>query len=151
MTKKRVGPTKMMTDPKAKFGRMVGTRFIDRRNVLRGSGIAMSLPWLSAMQPALAKENPRSPERFVAVTLGLGLVASNLVPEQEGADYQSSLYLQGMEDLRDRYTVFSGVSHPGVKGGHRAEASILTVANGIFRSSEKYNFSRSVSCEVSRK
>ena len=118
----------MMTDPKAKFGRMVGTRFIDRRNVLRGSGIAMSLPWLSAMQPALAKENPRSPERFVAVTLGLGLVASNLVPEQEGADYQSSLYLQGMEDLRDRYTVFSGVSHPGVKGGHRAEASILTAA-----------------------
>ena len=118
----------MITDPKAHFGRMVGTRFIDRRNVLRGSGIAMSLPWLSAMQPALAKENPRSPERFVAVTLGLGLVASNLVPEQEGADYQSSLYLQGMEDLRDRYTVFSGVSHPGVKGGHRAEASILTAA-----------------------
>ena len=110
------------------FGRRIGGNFLDRRSVLRGGGIAMSLPWLTAMQPAMGSEAPASPQRFVAVTLGLGLVASNLVPEQAGKDYAASRYLESMDDLRDRYTVFSGVSHPGVKGGHRAEASILTAS-----------------------
>jgi hypothetical protein len=110
------------------IGRYIGGRRLDRRNVLRGSGVAMSLPWLAAMQPALATSGAKAPQRFVAFTLGLGLVSSNLVPKESGAGYSASRYLAGMEDLRDRFTVFSGVSHPGVKGGHRAEASILTAS-----------------------
>ena len=110
------------------FGRMIGGKSLDRRSVLRGGGVAMSLPWLTAMQPAMGSMVSASPQRFVAVTLGLGLVASNLVPEQAGKGYVASRYLKDMDDIRDRYTVFSGVSHPGVKGGHRAEASILTAS-----------------------
>ncbi len=101
-------------------------RFIDRRTVLRGLGVSMSLPWLSAMQFARASSDTSKPKRFVATTLGLGLVADNLFPANGGKDYQPSLYLQPLQDIRDRVTVVSGVSHPGVKGGHRAEASILT-------------------------
>ena len=110
------------------LGRMIGGKSLGRRSVLRGGGVAMSLPWLTAMQPAMGSTVSASPQRFVAVTLGLGLVASNLVPEQAGKGYVASRYLKEMDDIRDRYTVFSGVSHPGVKGGHRAEASILTAS-----------------------
>lgn len=92
----------------------------------------MSLPWLSAMRSAFAHEvngedhAREQPRRFVAVTVGLGLVSENWMPTGEGAEYESSRYLRSLSDLRDRLTVASGVSHPGVTGGHRAEASILT-------------------------
>lgn len=102
-------------------------RALDRRTVLRGSGAALSLPWLTAMSPAFASgQDARPPKRFVAMTLGLGLVAENLFPEDDGRDYRPSRYLEQLQDLRDQVTVVSGASHPGVTGGHRAEASILT-------------------------
>ncbi|MEM8912623.1 MAG: DUF1552 domain-containing protein [Planctomycetota bacterium] len=117
-----------MSSPQFNFQKSLG-----RRSVLRGGGVAMGLPWLSAMKPAFAssKQNDgkQNPKRFVAMTLGLGLVRDNLVPKGEGLDYKASRYLQPLEDLRGQMTVVSGSSHPGVNGGHRAEASILTGTN----------------------
>jgi len=102
-------------------------RKLDRRTVLRGAGAAMALPWLSAMSEAFADSaSVRPPRRFVAMTLGLGLHAENLFPKTTGRDYQPGPYLKHLQDLRDQFTVISGVSHPGVSGGHRAEASLLT-------------------------
>jgi len=102
-------------------------RKLDRRTVLKGAGVAMSLPWVSAMQAALAgPESETPPRRFVSMSLGLGLLADNLNPQQSGRDYESSLYLKPLQDLRHQMTIVSGSSHPGVGGGHRAEASILT-------------------------
>lgn len=103
-------------------------RTINRRTVLRGAGVAMGLPWLSAMRSGLAAEPGAAPKRFVAMTLTLGLHSENLVPEGKGLNYRPSLYLQDLQDLRDSITVVSGSSHPGVTGGHRAEASLLTAA-----------------------
>ncbi|TWU16263.1 DUF1552 domain-containing protein [Allorhodopirellula heiligendammensis] len=105
---------------------------LHRRAVLRGSGVAMGLPWLSAMRSAFARESdgddrPRQqPLRFMSVTVGLGLVSENWMPQDEGKQFTPSRYLRSLSDLRDRLTVASGVSHPDVTGGHRAEASILT-------------------------
>jgi len=104
-------------------------RQLHRRTVLRGSGVAMSLPWLTAMQPSFAAaDRVEPPRRFVAMTLGLGLVAENLFPKLGGVDYEASPYMSVLQDLRKQVTVVSGVSHPGVKGGHLAEASILTAS-----------------------
>ncbi|MCC9607301.1 DUF1552 domain-containing protein [Blastopirellula sp. JC732] len=100
---------------------------LSRRTMLRSAGVAMSMPWLSAMNQAFAgSDKPAAPRRFVAMTLGLGLHAENLNPTGVGKDYEPSLYLQGLQDIRDRFTVISGTSHPGVNGGHRAEASLLS-------------------------
>jgi hypothetical protein len=102
---------------------------LDRRTLLRGTGVALSLPWLSAMESTFgAVAATPAPRRFVATTLSLGLVADNLNPEQAGRDYAPSRYLEPLEDLRDAFTVVSGASHPDVSGGHRAEASLLTGA-----------------------
>ncbi|MCA9035533.1 MAG: DUF1552 domain-containing protein [Planctomycetaceae bacterium] len=99
---------------------------IPRRSVLRGAGVALSVPWLTAMQPAFSQNTSTSPRRFVAMTLGLGLLADNLNPASGGSNYEPSRYLKPIDDLRNHFTVISGSSHPGVTGGHRAEASILT-------------------------
>ncbi len=102
---------------------------LDRRTFLRGAGAAMALPWLSAMSPSFAAPAAQQPNRrFVAMTLGLGLHSENLFPQTAGKGYESSLYLRKLEDLRNQFTVISGTSHPGVTGGHRAEASLLTAA-----------------------
>ena len=100
---------------------------LNRRTVLRGAGVTISLPWLSAMQKAFASpiESTR-PKRFVAMTLGLGLLGENLNPKQAGRNYEPSLYLKQLSDIKEKFTVISGSSHPEVSGGHRAEASILS-------------------------
>jgi len=111
-------------------------RHLSRRTVLRGAGVALSLPWLTAMERACARSTDKPPQRFVAMTLGLGLLGENLFPQQAGRDYQPSRYLEALQDLRQRLTVISGTSHPGVNNGHRAEASILTttpIGNGQVR------------------
>uniref|UniRef100_A0A7C2JZ86 DUF1552 domain-containing protein n=1 Tax=Schlesneria paludicola TaxID=360056 RepID=A0A7C2JZ86_9PLAN len=104
-------------------------RKLSRRTVLRGAGVALALPWLNAMTAAFASPAASPPpRRFVAMTLGLGLHGPNLFPKEAGRDYQPSRYLEPIQDLRERFTVISGSSHPGVSGGHRAEASLLTAA-----------------------
>ena len=97
----------------------------NRRSLLRGSGVAMTLPWLSAMD-ACANEQKEAPRRFVSVSLGLGLIPDNLFPTEGGVDYKPTRYLEPIQDIRNEFTVISGCSHPGVSNGHRAEASILT-------------------------
>lgn len=99
---------------------------LSRRTVLRSAGIALGLPWLDAMNPAFGASAPAAPKRFVGVSLSLGLHNPNLVPEGKGRDYKPSRYLKSIQDLREDFTVVSGSSHPGVKGGHTAEASIFS-------------------------
>ena len=103
-------------------------RALSRRTVLKGAGVSLAVPWLSAMSPAFAAADPAPPRRFVALTLSLGLLGENLFPTESGRDWKPSRYLEPLADLRDRLTLVSGASHPGVSGGHRAEASLLTAA-----------------------
>ena len=101
---------------------------LHRRALLKGAGVSMAMPWLSAMDPSFGASTKQVPKRFVAMTLGLGLLADNLNPSQTGREYQPSAYLKDFHDLRNDFTVISGTSHPGVGGGHRAESSLLSAA-----------------------
>lgn len=104
-------------------------RKLHRRTVLRGAGIALAMPWLTAMSSAFGREQAAAPpRRFVAMTLGLGLHAENLFPKGSDKEYETSPYLVGIQHIRNDFTVISGTSHPGVSGGHRAEASLLSAA-----------------------
>ncbi|MFM9016141.1 MAG: DUF1552 domain-containing protein [Verrucomicrobiota bacterium] len=100
---------------------------LDRRTLLRAAGVSLALPVLEAMTPAFAAEKP-SPfaKRFVGVSLSLGMHSPFLVPQGEGTGYVPSPYLKGIQDIREDFTVVSGVSHPGVTGGHNAEGSIFS-------------------------
>jgi hypothetical protein len=99
---------------------------LPRRTVLKQAGIALGLPMLDAMSPAFGASTPATPKRFVGVSLSLGLHNPYLVPKDKGNSYTPSPYLKSLQDIRDKFTVVSGSSHPGVKGGHTAEASIFS-------------------------
>ena len=99
---------------------------LSRRTVLKQAGIALGLPFLDAMNPAFGASTPVEKKRFVGVSLSLGLHSPFLVPKDSGSNYTPSQYLKSLQDIRDSFTVISGTSHPGVKGGHTAESSIFS-------------------------
>ena len=101
---------------------------LNRRTILQGAGVSMAMPWLSAMESAFGASKKSVPKRFVAMTLGLGLLADNLNPTKSGSSYTPSAYLKDFQDLKDSFSIVSGTSHPGVQGGHRAESSLLSAA-----------------------
>jgi len=102
---------------------------LGRRTFLRGAGVALGLPWLDALAPKVRGGEPAAPpRRFLAICASLGFHTPNLFPETAGADYETTPYLVLLADHRDDFTVFSGVSHPEVDGGHYSEASFLTAA-----------------------
>ena len=92
----------------------------------------MALPLRDAMslrRPLRAAERAAAvPRRMVAVCSNLGYHTPFLYPEKAGKDYVATPYLEVLAPLRDQVTVFSGLSHPGVDGGHMAEMSFLTAA-----------------------
>lgn len=104
---------------------------VPRRTVLRGAGVSLALPWLNSMSPAFAKDkstNSPKAKRFVGVSNGLGFHAPFFFPVNGGFEYEASRYLKCIDDIRDQFTVISGVSHPDVGGGHKSVPCILTGA-----------------------
>src|SRR5260221_2652704 len=112
-------------------GSFVSTqRACSRRQFLRASGVALALPLLDAMRPAFARAASAGaePRRMLAVCNNLGLVPDKFFPATAGADYEPSPYLELLAEHRDDFTVFSGVWHPDVDGGHPADNCFLTAA-----------------------
>lgn len=100
---------------------------LSRRAFLRGAGVTLALPFLDAMRPAFAKQSAGSvPRRMVAIETNMGILPQFFFPEQAGADYKLSPYLERLAAHRQQTTVLSGVSLPGVTGGHAAERCFLT-------------------------
>ena len=88
---------------------------INRRTALKASGIAIALPLLESMSPAIGRD-AESPQRMVLICNTLGLHPPSLFPETPGRDYESTEYLDLLKDHRDRLTLFSGLSHPDQNG-----------------------------------
>ena len=104
---------------------------IDRRFFLKGSGAAVALPFLSSMVPAFGKNTEgNSPRRFMAINAGLGYHSPYFFPKKAGKSYKLSPYLNYLKDYRNKFTVFSGVSHKEQNGnnGHASGMTLLTSA-----------------------
>jgi hypothetical protein len=106
---------------------------IARRSLLRATGVAMALPWLESVASVAtiaqdADPLKLKPRRFLGICNNLGLLPEEFFPKQAGRDYTPSTYLGVLQKHRDDFTVFSGVSHPNVDGGHPSDISFLTAA-----------------------
>src|SRR5581483_3769236 len=96
-------------------------------------GIVLSLPLLDAMLPSFARAADANlvearPRRMLAICNNLGLVPDNFFPAETGRGYTPSPYLELLREHLDDLTIFSGVSHPDVDGGHPADICFLTAA-----------------------
>lgn len=109
-------------------------RLIHRRQFLWGGGVGLALPMLECMRPTFARESPAVPHRMLVISNNLGVLPKPFFPKVSGRDYELSPYLRELESVRNDFTVFSGLSHPGVIGGHSTENCFLTAARGPTRS-----------------
>lgn len=107
---------------------------LSRRRFLRGIGVTLALPWLESLHQASAAESNPSPRRMLLISNNLGVLPKPFFPKEAGANYELSPYLSTLADFRNDFTVFSGLSHPGVVGGHSTENCFLTGARGPTRS-----------------
>ena len=102
---------------------------ISRRLFLQGTGVAVAMPLLETLRPQTGSAaEDAAPTRMVCICTNMGMMPKFFWPTGEGSDYKSSEYLSLIDQYREYYTVFSGVSHPDVDGGHHAEISYLTAA-----------------------
>jgi hypothetical protein len=109
---------------------------MNRRSFLRGAGVALALPALGRFGFAAGPAGG-PPRRILAICNNLGVLSEKFFPAAAGVDYVPSPYLELLRAHRADFSVFSGVMHPDVDGGHPADNCFLTAAphpsNGGFR------------------
>jgi len=89
-------------------------RHVSRRHVLRGVGVALSLPFLDAMVPAgvaLANTAARGKPRLGYFYLPHGAVMDRWTPATTGRDFALSPILEPFAPHRARLTVVSGLDN----------------------------------------
>jgi hypothetical protein len=122
-----------------------------RRDLLKGLGITMALPWLESLsgfsgaargaQPAgnvtlpvsAAAAPDKIPNRMIFLYAPNGMVMQKWLPEGEGRDYTLSPTLQPLKDFKDDFNVITGLTAASADakddgaGDHaRAMAAYLT-------------------------
>jgi hypothetical protein len=71
---------------------------------------------------------------MLLISNNLGVLPKPFFPQTTGRDYTLSPYLATLAEFRNDFTVFSGLSHPSVEGGHSTENCFLTGARGPTKS-----------------
>ena len=97
-----------------------------RRHFLRGLGVVLPLPTL--LQHASARPAQHTAKRMLLISNNLGVIPGPFFPKQTGFNYTQSPLLKNLEAFRNEFTIFSGLSHPAVSGGHSTENCFLTGA-----------------------
>ncbi|MBL4885448.1 MAG: DUF1552 domain-containing protein [Planctomycetaceae bacterium] len=99
-----------------------------RRRFLRGAGVCLALPLLDCVHTRAAEGKKKQPQRMLLISNNLGVLPKPFFPTETGTNYTLSPYLKELKDFRNDFTVFSGLSHPAVEGGHSTENCFLTAA-----------------------
>jgi hypothetical protein len=94
---------------------------LPRRTFLKGTGVALALPFLDAMVPAataLAQTAAKPTMRFGAVYVPQGAIMDRWTPSTTGSDFAFSPILKPLEPFRDDVVVVSGLGNTRGDGGH---------------------------------
>ena len=115
---------------------------LDRRSFLRGSGVALALPWLESFASGLHGGGlGELPKRFACIYWPDGVPMPlaedpayqdwSWFPHGGGEDYTFTKCLDVLAPLRQEMTILSGLSHPAVRGvhGHSNADQFLTGAD----------------------
>src|ERR1041384_5806096 len=92
-------------------------KYLSRRTVLKGAGVAVSLPFLNAMVPAMtaiAATAAAPKPRLGFFYFPHGAIMEKWTPATNGRDFQMSPILEPLEPFRNQLTVFSNIGNkPG--------------------------------------
>lgn len=107
---------------------------VSRRDALRGLGVALTLPWLESLAPAIAfgKSNEASPPRRMAfIFVPNGVHLPNWTPQSEGFGFQLPSTLEPLANVQEELLVLSGLTHDKGRangdgpGDHARSASVF--------------------------
>lgn len=101
---------------------------LSRRRFLRAAGVSLALPWLESLASARTRAAARPPRRMVCICTPLGVHPPYFFPEKAGKDYSATPYLDVFKEMRNDFTVISGLAHPEVGSSHDSIFSFLTAA-----------------------
>jgi hypothetical protein len=100
---------------------------MNRRTFLRGSGVALALPWLETFA-AGGRAKDATPKRFLSVYhpdgVGLPLKSDpawkewSWFPRGGEKDFELTKVLDVLQPLRSDITIYSGLSHPAARSVH---------------------------------
>jgi len=94
---------------------------VSRRTLLRGAGVALALPWLESVAPAVARGQTGNPNaRYIALYFPNG-TASYWRPKgssASGDDWKLSPILEPLAPVKKYLTVLTNISNYSPWGGH---------------------------------
>jgi hypothetical protein len=92
---------------------MITKKAMGRRTMLRGMGTVMALPLLEAMSSSAkaAEAAAASRKRLQVIYTPNGMMMDNWTPKTAGEGYELSPILKPLEPYRNKFTVFSNLSH----------------------------------------
>src|SRR5688572_7713544 len=88
-------------------------RVFSRRNVLRGAGVALALPWMESLVPKAARAQATAyPKRFIPIFFPNGSAEYwRPAAAGEGAAWSLSPILQPFEALKSKMIVMTGMQN----------------------------------------
>jgi Protein of unknown function (DUF1552) len=106
---------------------------LSRRTFLRGASVAVSLPFLDAMVPALSAESGTSTPRLGFIYFANGVIQNQWKPTTTGHGFELPPTLKPLAPVKDQINVISGLAHlqadtfgDGTGDHPRASAAWLT-------------------------
>ncbi|QDV54443.1 DUF1552 domain-containing protein [Rosistilla oblonga] len=129
-----------MSNPKNRAGSKTNRadRAVSRRTLLRGTGVAMALPWLESI-PVWGSEKltddqvTASPQRFAALFMGCGINRDHWWAKGSGTEMELGKSLAPMEPIKHKMNFITGLYnenangvgiHPGQTGNILSGASL---------------------------
>jgi hypothetical protein len=113
---------------------------LNRRQLLRGVGVSMALPFLDCMKPLRAKTPAQPPKRSVFIYLPNGVNTLDYQILESGKDYTFSKSLKPLEKHRSIITPISGLHHPNGLGHHH-NCSKIWLTGGKLGASDRNSIS----------
>ena len=100
---------------------------LSRRTFLKAAGVSIALPTLESIAGAANSKTPLM--RMVCISSALGMNPEAFFPKNFDRGYELSPTLKSLAPLRDDFTVFSHMDHPGIYSKHGAMSSLLSGIN----------------------
>jgi len=105
---------------------------LSRRTFLKAAGVSVSLPFLEGMTPegpiAQAADAKAAPRRIACFYIPNGVNNSQWIPKTTGFDYELAPTHEPLRELKDDFSIISGIGHPGVESSHPGGDVFLTGA-----------------------
>ena len=117
---------------------------VSRRTFLRSTGVMIGLPLLDAMA-SVGEQRREPPRRLACFYVPNGVNNATWIPRTTGLNYELAPTHAPLRQLRDHFSIVSGICHPDVEPGHPGGDTFLTGA--VLNATPGFDYKNSVSVD----